>query len=283
MLRTSINFHGKIFTDIKIMRKHLIISGHQGYIGSYFCDFLRRKGIKFSKFYFNKSQKNMYKFTHFFHFDFEIKMKKDSLSKNKFRILKILDICSRNKIKLIFPSTCTYRYNKLNKRISKKIFPINKYSRSKIQCEDKILECSKKKDLDYFIFRIFNVYGNNINNRWVVASLIKKLIKNKIIKLKYPENIRDFIHIEDLSKLFIKCINKNKSGIFEVGSGNAISIRNLALELRKILKVDSKIIDSKPFKSKINNFSKSNINLTKVSFSWKPRIKLKEGLKNIRF
>lgn len=196
-------------------------------------------------------------------------------------MMEIVEICSRNNIKLIFPSTSTYKYNKHNKRISKEIFSINEYSKSKIQCEKKILEYNKTKELDFFIFRIFNVYGGNLNNRGVVASLTRKIKLKKKISLKHSANIRDFIHIEDLCELFCKCLRVKKSGTFEVGSGNVISIKKLALEIQKKLNTNSKIIYLKPYKSKINYFSKSYINLTKKIFSWSPRIRLVTGLKRI--
>lgn len=264
------------------MNKHLLISGHQGYIGSFFCKILRKRKIKFTKFNFKNTPKKFSKFTHLFHFDFKIKDKKNSFNTNRIRINKILEICSKNKIKLIFPSTSTYKYNKSNKRISKKIFPINGYARSKIQCENKILECAKKEKLDFFIFRIFNVYGGSTNNRWVVASLIKRLKNSKKITLKYSENVRDFIHIEDLCRLFCKCLYVDRSGIFEIGTGKVITIKKLALEIKKNLSLKSEIVCSKPYKSKLNFFSKSFLNLTKKKFTWRPVITLKQGLKNIK-
>lgn len=263
------------------MQKHLLISGHKGYIGSFFCKILRNRKVKFTKLNFKKNPKNLSKFTHLFHFDFKIKNNNNSFNINKIRIKKVLEICFKNKIKLIFPSTSTYKYDKLNKRISKKIFPINEYAKSKIYCENEILEYAKKKKLNFFIFRIFNVYGGDTNNRWVVASLIKRLKASKIITLKYSENIRDFIHIEDLCKLFCKCLSVKRSGVFEVGSGNTISIKKLALEIRKSLNIKSKIVCSKPYKSKLNYFSKSFANLTRKNFAWRPVIRLKQGLKNI--
>ena len=48
------------------MSKQLLISGHQGYIGSYFCKILKKKKIKFTKFNFKKKPKNTLKFTHLF-------------------------------------------------------------------------------------------------------------------------------------------------------------------------------------------------------------------------
>ena len=263
------------------MNKGLIISGHDGFIGSNFCKILKKNNIKFVKFYYKKKYKNLLKFTHFYHFDFEIKIKENSLIENRKKLLKILKLCVENQIKLIFPSTCTYLYDKKNKRVSQKIFPLNKYAQSKIQCENEILKYKKKFNLNFLILRIFNVYGTKINNRGVIPSLVLKLKKNKILKLKHSKNIRDFIHINDLLRLLLKTIIVNKNGVFEVGSGKTISIKDLAYKIIKIFKYKSKLIIIKPYMSKKNYFSKSNINKTIKAFSWKPRVKLEEGLKQI--
>lgn len=262
------------------MQNNLIISGHKGFIGSNFCKILKKKNIKFLKYNHKKNYNNLSNISHFFHFDFEIKMNKHSAGRNKKKILKILNLCSENDIKLIFPSTSSYKYNK-NKRISKKIFPFNKYCQSKIQCENAILNHSRKTKLNFLILRIFNVYGKKINNRGVIPSLIKKLKFNNIIKLKHSENIRDFVHLDDLLKLLLKTINVDKNGIFEVGSGNVISIKNLAYKILKIFGSKSNLKFIKPFRSS-NYYSKSNIIKTTKVFNWKPKIKLDKGIKLIK-
>ncbi len=263
------------------MQKKLIVSGHQGYIGSNFCKTLKRKKIKFIKFDFKKKQKNLNSFTHFFHFSFDINIKRKSFERNKKRLLKVLHVCSANNIKLIFPSTCTYKYNKKNKRNSKSILPLNKYSKSKIQCEKMILQFSKKFELSFFIFRVFNVYGVKTINRGVVANLINRFKKEKTVNLKYSENVRDFINLEDLTRLFLKSILVKKSGIFEAGSGRTISIKKLAISIKKVLKFNSNLFFIKPYKSKKNNFSKSNILRTKSIFSWSPKVNLINGLRKL--
>ena len=161
------------------MQKNFLISGHEGYIGSHFCKFLKKYKIKFSPYNTKKSKKNYFKYTHFFHFEFDINIKKGSLVKNKKKLTKIIKLCAKNDIRLIFPSTCSYKYNKFFKRISEKIFPINKYSASKIECENLIIDFSKRNKLDFIIFRIFNVYGGDLNNRSVVTSLIKRQKKKR--------------------------------------------------------------------------------------------------------
>ena len=259
----------------------LLISGHSGYIGSFFCKFLKEKNIKFIKFDYKKFPKNLKRYTHFFHFDFKIKREKNSIKKNSQNLLRVLNLCIKNDIKFIFPSTASFKYNSKKKRVSSQISPVNDYTLSKFICEKKILEFHKKKKLNYFIFRIFNVYGDNTRNRWVVASLIKKFRKFKKVQIDNSGNYRDFLNLTDLSILLIKSLDIKKNGIYEVGSGRAISIKNLANLIKKILKKNIYLDFTKPFSSKKNFYSQAQIYETKKIFSWRPKIGLKKGLKSL--
>ena len=82
--------------------------------------------------------------------------------------------------------------------------------------------------------------------------------------------------------LLLKSINVNQSGIYDVGSGSAISIKNLALKILKIFCFKSKIKFIKPLKS-TNYLSKSNIKKTTKLFNWEPKVELVKGLKQIKF
>ena len=114
-----------------------------------------------------------------------------------------------------------------------------------------------------------------------VANLINRFKNEKTVNLKYSENVRDFINLEDLTGLFLKSILVKKSGIFEAGSGRAISIKKLAISIKKVLKFNSNLFFIKPYKSKKNNFSKSNILRTKSIFSWRPKVNLINGLRKL--
>ena len=108
--------------------------------------------------------------------------------------------------------------------------------------ERRIINYSKKYDLDYFIFRIFNVYGGNNFNKGVVSDLINKFRKYKTINLVHSQNSRDFINLDDLSNLFLKSLLIKRSGIFEVGSGRSVSIKKLATTIKKVFNFDSNLV-----------------------------------------
>ena len=125
--------------------------------------------------------------------------------------------------------------------MSDDINPINLYSLSKKISEKEILKKALHKNLRYTILRIFNVYGGSKKNRWVVASLIKRFKKENILSLTNSHNIREFIHIEDLCKLFVKVVRLNIVGKYEVSSGKQITILSLAKKIKVIFNYKNKI------------------------------------------
>ena len=140
----------------------------------------------------------------------------------------------------------------------------------------------KKRDVNLMstILRIFNVYGETVNNKYFINQIIKKFKKNKV-EIKFKDNVRDYIHILDLINLIKKCVLYSKNGTFEVGSGKNLSIKNLVHILKKLSNKDHKIIYLDPKKSKKNNYSKADIKKTIKAFKWKPKIKLEKGLKDL--
>ena len=98
------------------------------------------------------------------------------------------------------------------------------YGLSKLIVEKLLFFQSKKIKFNLIIARIFNIYGYKDQ-----SSLISKIIKNKKIKInKMNDSFRDFIHIDDVSKIYEKLLdNKKKFTIVDIGLGKAISVNNL--------------------------------------------------------
>ena len=105
---------------------NLLISGYNGYIGKELTKFLKKKKINFSKFNFKKKNLNFCKYSHFIHLDFKIKENKKNYEINLENTKKIINICTKNKIFLIFPSTAAFKYSN-KKRISNELFVFNNY------------------------------------------------------------------------------------------------------------------------------------------------------------
>lgn len=266
----------------------ILISGSSGFIGSNLKKKLNLNKIKFRTVKtsnLKKKNKSFFKGVKcFIHLGFNFYKHKTTQQKDyNLSIIKFLinkaETCN---FKIIFASTASYKYRGKKKIITKKIYPFDLYSLSKINCEKLLNNSFRNKKTDITILRIFNVYGNNQSKGWLIPDLIHKFSSrlNKSIKLINYLNTRDFVHVDDVCRAIIKSLNLNGLNILNIGSSKDIKIITVAKLISKELKSKKKIILSNAL-SKKNYHSKADIKKTKKILKWIPKIKLKSGLKKV--
>lgn len=135
-----------------------------------------------------------------------------------------------------------------------------------------------------------NLYGPNDNydlkNSHVLPALIRKFHTAKAQNLPSVEiwgtgsPMREFLHVDDLADAcFYLMQNYNESGLINIGVGEDISIKDLALLVKKIvgysgdLKFDISKPDGTP--RKLMDVSKLH------SFGWKHKINLEQGINQV--
>lgn len=182
----------------------------------------------------------------------------------------ILDMCVKYKInKIIFSSTSAIYENKLNLSETDAIDIKNMYSYSKYSAENLIILYQKLYNLNYIILRYFNVFGENANK----DSVIENFLHNKKCNIHGSGNqLRDFIYVQDVVKANLLSMNYNKNDIFNVGSGNAISIKSIAEYTKYPINYTTEsmgIIESS-----------SNINKINKELLWKPTLSVKDYISN---
>jgi len=184
----------------------------------------------------------------------------NNFTKNSLKISKkIYSLYDQtNSDHLIYLSSGKVYKNNKNKKINlkTKTNPSSKLGKTKLKIENFLSTKIKKSKLT--ILRIFLVYGKNQSNKMLVPEILNQIKK---IKKKKQNNLflgnlnvkRDFIFIDDLTKIIIKNIfqkPKYKINIKNVASGHSITPKEIALSLMKKYKVTSNIIINK---SKIRN------------------------------
>ena len=143
-----------------------------------------------------------------------------------------------------------------------------------------------------------NLYGGNDNfdliSSHVIPGLITKFINAKKNKTNIKiwgsgKPIREFIHVDDVALAILTTLNaknsmlrkimNNELPIFNVGSGESFSIKELALILKKLTKFKGKIFFDKNFPDGTLN---KNLDSKKIKLlNWSAKIKLVDGLKKI--
>lgn len=175
----------------------------------------------------------------------------------------LLEICGKYKVKkFIFSSTCAV-FGEDVKKVKEGVVPhpTSHYGLTKLLCEDLIINLSKKFKFCYYILRYFNVAGADAKYRVGPINQSGQLFKNLsrcIVNKNYQINIygksystkdgtciRDYIDVNDLSKIHINCLTekfKKKSRVINCGYGHGYSV----LEIVKMFeKISGKILKKK--------------------------------------
>jgi GDP-L-fucose synthase len=135
-----------------------------------------------------------------------------------------------------------------------------------------------------------NLYGPNdnydLNNSHVLPALIRKFHSAKMEKKSSVEiwgtgsPLREFLHADDLADAcFYLMQNYNESGLVNIGVGNDISIRDLAMLVKKITGFEGELTFDT---SKPDGTPRKLMDVSKLhSFGWKHRIELEEGIRGV--
>ena len=111
--------------------------------------------------------------------------------------------------------------------------------------------------------------------------VIKSCIKNEEFPCTQGNQQRDFLYIDDFINLMIKILRKNKfkNKIFNVGYGQPTKVKKIINTIVKITKKGRPLFGSIKMRRDEINKLYPNLSLVKKELNWKPKIKLKEGLK----
>ena len=120
--------------------------------------------------------------------------------------------------------------------------------------ENIITNYSENYGIPYTILRFTNFFGENYSKRGI-SSMIKKIIEGERISLFGGKQDLDLLYFDDAVTAIIKSINYKKSDIFNIGSGNLITLFQLLKKLEKILGKKIKY-DVKPYRDfEVKQFS----------------------------
>lgn len=132
-----------------------------------------------------------------------------------------------------------------------------------------------------------NLYGPhdnfNLDSSHVIPALIRKFHEAKLNNDDYVtiwgtgKPLREFLHVDDLANAIIFSLENNlKESLYNVGFGADITIKELALLIKKVVKFNGQIrFDTE----KPDGTPRKLLDSSKLhSKGWKPKINLEEGL-----
>ena len=191
-----------------------------------------------------------------------------SFGDNVFLTIKLLSAAHVHGIKkFMFASSAAVYGNKEGVVSENDITePNSPYGLDKYTCEKYIQMLCGIYNINYNIFRFFNVYGEGQNPEYAgVITAFNNAAKNNQPLIIYGdgEQTRDFIYVNELCDIISKIIDKNIiNEVLNIGTGNSFSINSLAKQFSNNIiykEARKEVRHSCANISKIKNITKNNL------------------------
>ena len=217
-------------------------------------------------------------------------------------VLSLLDIAKQYDVKtFVFSSTAAVYGEPKKVPIKEEDIkePINPYGESKLAAEALIRSWAKAYNRNYVIFRYFNVAGAHESGQigikgkgltHLLPLVISAALENKTFNIfgndydtKDGTCIRDFVHVNDLVNAHILgmewSIKNNESDIFNLGTGEGYSVKEVFEKAKEVLNIDIKHINA-PRRAGDPAKLYSNVSKAKEKLNWKTKYSLEQIIKS---
>jgi len=128
----------------------------------------------------------------------------------------------------VFAGTC-FEYN-LGEGVlseSSECLPQSLYGWCKLALSSVISKFCEEQNLSFAWGRIFYLYGPYENDTRVIPYVINSLLSGKEALCSQAVARKDYLYTEDVAAALIHLLNIEQHGIFNIGSGNALPLREL--------------------------------------------------------
>lgn len=165
-------------------------------------------------------------------------------------------------------------------------FPNAPYAIAKVGAERYLEYMGRSYDFPYTILRQTNTYGRKDNSFFVVEKIITQIILAQQgaiekVRLGDPLPVRNFLHIDDLVRLYQAVIEK-KAAIqetFVTGPPNGLPIEHLYRLIAEMMDYDGPVVwNTMPARPGEIYYLNSDGAKARELLDWEPLVSLEEGL-----
>ena len=209
----------------------------------------------------------------------------DDVNNNLVGTIKLLESMRKTGIqKIVYLSSGGTVYGDSKKLMITEEHPLNpicSYGIVKLAVEKYLIMYQKLYEFEPVILRASNPYGprqGKMGLQGLIGTILNKVINKESVEIWGDgEVVRDYLYISDLIRACVLAVNKNVSGVFNIGSGQGYSVNQIIqlIEDVSFCKINVNRTDIRDIDVK-----RSVLDINKVSrvLGWSPEIHIKEGL-----
>jgi nucleoside-diphosphate-sugar epimerase len=154
------------------------------------------------------------------------------------------------------------------------VYAKDAYSRLKLESERAVLASSG------IVARLVNLYGPGMAENNVLSTILGQIRQDGPVRVLDATPVRDFLWIGDAARALALMATGGSVGIFNVGSGQGVSIRELANVVLDAAGQTGRLVESIRVDSRFSTLV-VDIAQTKDVFGWYPAVPLVEGISTL--
>jgi len=138
---------------------------------------------------------------------------------------------------------------------------------------------SKQTGLSSAWGRIFFLYGPYEYPKRLVSSVILNLLQNKKAPCSHGNQIRDFLHVEDVASAFVALLESDIMGSVNIASGQPVTLKSVICKIAdKLGRCDLVQLGALPEQANDPRVLIADVRRLSDEVKWKPKFELDSGL-----
>ncbi|TAJ22640.1 MAG: NAD(P)-dependent oxidoreductase [Nitrospirae bacterium] len=127
--------------------------------------------------------------------------------------------------------------------------------------------------------RLFYVYGPGEDPRRLVPSVVLALLRDRPAPTTQGEQVRDYLHVDDVADALVAIVGKGCSGAINVASGSTVTVAQVATLIGRLLEKPELIrLGALPYREGEPMVIRAGTRRLREEVGWNPRFDLVGGL-----
>ena len=158
--------------------------------------------------------------------------------------------------------------------------PRNLYAASKLALQIVLEQLGNLTGMEVAWPRLFYQYGPYEQVQRLVPSVIVSLLRNQVAKVTKGEQVRDFLHVEDVASAIWAVAQSDLTGPVNIASGKPITVKEIIEKVGKIIDRPELIeYGGLPYNQSDPMFVCADNRLLVLNTAWTPKYDLEQGLR----
>lgn len=196
--------------------------------------------------------------------------------------LALMDAFSRHGGERVFVSGTCLEYDTRGGYLSEALTPMapsTLYGACKHALHVALAALSRSHGLSYVWGRIFYVYGPHEDPRRLVPSVIRALLAHEPAQCTHGEQIRDYLHVQDVANAAVALLASDLQGPFNIASGQPVRLKEVIYAIaRQLHREEGVQLGARPSRQDEPPILVAEMSHLFSQLDWRPAFSLETGL-----